>query len=55
MTNFLPILREGQIIQLSYLIIMMKIRDIGNFHLTRRSGYVISAGIPKFYINNPQD
>jgi hypothetical protein len=52
MTNFLPILRQGQIIQLSYLIIMM-IRDIGNFHLTRRSGYVISAGIPKYYINNP--
>jgi hypothetical protein len=29
------------------------IRDIGNFHLTRRSGYVISVGIPKYYINNP--
>jgi hypothetical protein len=31
----------------------MVIRDIGNFHLTIRSGYVISAGIPKYYINNP--
>ena len=50
--KFLAYPKGRVIIQLPYLIIMM-IRDIGNFHPTRRSGYVISAGIPKYYINNP--